>query len=417
MSETTNPLTLLVLSDIHFGKLSVSTDFALSDDPPPHIMSNPVSMKDNLIEVIKEEHIDAMLITGDLTSKARPSEFKECYNTIIEIADRIGIEKKNIFFSFGNHDVDWNISELSEHKETGAFKDKLYLEVAASVGNIFIRNLESKEKGPLPGSGVYCRDKYIIYVLNSGYHSTHNQEYNHGKLGGNQYEWLRDIINKYADASKWHILMLHHHPFKYSFPSLVEDISCLEEGSEILDIIGKSQIDIVCHGHRHHPKLFTELCNNWESPITFFCAGSLSVHEKHRNHGEIPNLFHLIDLKNRAENEAATGTVRSFEYFTMKGWIPAKYSELVPLDTNQSFGSIHIQKEKEKAAQDMIANLLSEQPETCVELPKHSELALSLKCMNLIDLNRLIQKIVKEEFGHKLMGRYPEDDIAIIRQD
>lgn len=282
---------------------------------------------------------------------------------------------------------------------------------------IYIKNHEPTEKGPIPGSGVYCRDKYVVYILNSGYYSTYCQIYSHGKLGKEQYDWLRDILPRYKSIAKWHILMLHHHPFKYSFPNLTEDISCLEEGSELVDIIGNSQIDLVCHGHRHHPTLFTQMRDNWESPITFFCAGSLSVHEKHREHGRIPNLFHLINLQNRedSENQAATGTVKSFEYLPMKGWIPLNDSLFVPLDPKQFFGSINSLDEKERSASTIITDLLRGNTVTYVELPKHHDLPLSLKCMPLKDLNSLIKKIVSQTGKYKIMGKYPDNDIIIMK--
>ena len=288
MSIDMRPLSVLILSDIHFGRDAVSDDFALENSPPPHKIQNAVPMKRNLIENLSGKNVEAILVTGDLTSAGGPSEFQACRNCIVEIAETIGVEKENIFFAFGNHDVNWPISKLSDDEHGTAIKDELYVNVAASVGHIFIQNLNDYESGPIPGSGLFCRDKFVLYVANSGYFSAHNQQYSHGKLGPDQYDWLKNSILKHSNISKWQILMLHHHPFKYTYPTLVEDISCLEEGSEIVDLIGSSNIDIVCHGHRHHPKLFTDMRTNWNTPITFFCSGSLSVNERHRRLGGLP---------------------------------------------------------------------------------------------------------------------------------
>lgn len=138
MPNQVQPLSLLVLSDIHFGKSSISPDFALRDDPPSDGVVHAVSMKKSLIDVTNKEHVDAMIVTGDLTSEAEPSEFKECYSTILEIASSLGIDQGNTFFSFGNHDVNWKISKLSRNSTNkSVLKDKLYLDVAASIGDIY----------------------------------------------------------------------------------------------------------------------------------------------------------------------------------------------------------------------------------------------------------------------------------------
>jgi hypothetical protein len=73
-----------------------------------------------------------------------------------------------------------------------------------------------------------------------------------------------------------------------------------------------------------------------------------------KDQGEIPNLFHLMELESRAENKAAVGTVQTFQYVTMKGWIPIIYSDIVPLDSYQKFGSIHTTTERESDARKMI---------------------------------------------------------------
>lgn len=414
MIDNLKPLTFLVLSDIHFGASSYSPDFAIKSSPPPHLISNVAPMMESLLNTVSRGHIDSILITGDLTTTGGPSEFKECLDSVNIVAERASVDRENIYFAFGNHDVNWRISKLAEPGDGLGFQDNLYHEVAASVGNIYIENSKANEKGPLPGSGIYCRDNYIVYVVNSGFYSIHSQDHKHGKIGIAQYKWLAGCIDHYADSSKWHILMLHHHPFKYTYPTIVQDMSCLEEGSELVDLIGKSQIDIVCHGHRHHPKLFTELKNNWKSPVTFFCAGSLAVNERHRYRGVIPNLFHIIKLEDRSEKCAAIGTIESFEYSILNGWIPCKFSEFVPLDGIQTFGSVSTELENEKEAEDLISNILGRNEDQFIALPKLSALPLSLKCVNLEVLNALMKNIVNEKFKLKLIGKYP-DEIAIVR--
>ncbi len=102
------PTSLLVLSDIHFGQLSCSSDFAL---PPNNAneFQNAVSMKASLIETAANSGVDAIVVTGDLTSIASPAEFIGAVQAVNEIRAGCGVAAENVFFTFGNHDTNWRI--------------------------------------------------------------------------------------------------------------------------------------------------------------------------------------------------------------------------------------------------------------------------------------------------------------------
>ena len=86
MHDNLKPLSLLILSDIHFGASAISEDFAINSEPPEHLIEGAISMKESLIEAIRNEKkkIDAILIAGDLTTAGGPSEFKECFDSSTE---------------------------------------------------------------------------------------------------------------------------------------------------------------------------------------------------------------------------------------------------------------------------------------------------------------------------------------------
>src|ERR1043165_4517419 len=108
--------TLLVVSDVHFGKFAVSPDFSLVDAAPASdYFTGGVPMKESLVTTINGLSLPfaAMLVSGDLTSVASPSEFHGSVEAMWDIADRVGIPRTRVFFTFGNHDVDWRISSLA----------------------------------------------------------------------------------------------------------------------------------------------------------------------------------------------------------------------------------------------------------------------------------------------------------------
>lgn len=311
-------LTFLLISDIHFGPSAFSVDFALKDAPPKHQISAAVPMKPSLIEALLDKSISVLLASGDLTSTGSPSEFDQCSATVFEIGSALGLQNENIFFTFGNHDVDWRVSSLAT--EDGREKDPLYTKVAGKIGGIFVKNPTPSSEGPLPGCAVYERAGFALFVANSGYYCSHAQAYRHGILGEEQLKWLEGSLSAIAsDDLCWRILLLHHHPQNYPYPTPTEDISCLHEGSELLELIGKSRIDIVCHGHRHHPYLRTMMLSGWTAPVTFLCAGSLAVNEVERRLGEIPNVCHVVNLESRNPDGAAIGNVLTYKYTTSLG--------------------------------------------------------------------------------------------------
>ena len=394
---------LLLLSDIHFGKYADSPDFVNDPSILQHQLRCSVPMKQALIDKLKGEAFDGILVLGDITSVGSPSEFVGCTKVLKEIGDALGISPNKIFHSFGNHDLDWSISKLADGKE-----DDLYHKVAASVGSLFVDvNTNLQTNGPLPGSGYYETEKYCLYILNSGYFSVHNQVYKHGRLGKEQMDWLKKIMAS-ADTRKWRIVMLHHHPFNYPYPTPIEDISCIQEGADLVELMGDKGIDIVCHGHRHHPRLHTELKSEWHSPITFISAGSLSVNPMFRNKGEIPNCFHILHLEERV-NEAAIGELHTFKYSSSEGWIPARYEPSLPLDDVRKFGILSTRVERISAARKVI----EENDQKC-ELPIKSNLSEALQCTSLSELNSVFEQAAID-LGGKKIGKYP-NEVMVIRE-
>lgn len=398
MPKSTN---LLILSDIHFGK-SDFQEFRRVDDVLSDEAKNEV--KDGLIAKIKDKGIDAIIVSGDITSEGQPKEFNGGIEAVYYIADKIGIKKDDVFFVFGNHDVNWDISKLKDTK-----CDDGYLKIAGSVPSIYIENKNCIERGPVIGAGVYNREYATIFILNSSFFSVHSQEYNHGKLGEDQLFWLKESLETHKKEGTCNILLMHHHPYKYSFPSPTEDISCVEEGSELIDLLSGFGIDLICHGHRHHPKIITRIDNGWKSPITFLCAGSLSIGSQERMLGQIPNLFHVIQFHGRnQETGAAFGLVENYEHQIGLGWVPLKSSHACDgLDDKKWFGSTKGKDELEDVVKDIIQNTFDKSIDNHY-LMEHTDLPLELKCLKYEQLNEIFEKVSRICFDKGLIGKYPE---------
>jgi 3',5'-cyclic AMP phosphodiesterase CpdA len=403
-------LSFLVLSDIHFGRYAATADFVPIGTKLGPQISNAAPMRNSLIETAAHCKSDSILVPGDLTSIGAPAEFQGAVAFTRDVAARCNVRLEDTFFTFGNHDANWRVSRLAE--ESDDFQpDSGYTDISTRIGGLLVTNPSDGILGPFPGSGLFVREKYDLLVLNTGAFCSHEQNFAHGKIGAEQLDWARNILAKWESRGRWKIVMLHHHTFSYPYPTPGPDISVVEEAPELLEAFGKAGVDLVCHGHRHHPRICTRMETGWQHAITFFCAGSTAVTPAQRNNGEIPNLFHVASLKGRGDSGQAVGSVDTFRYTTGEGWIRPQRSSQVPLDSPQIFGSYATDAERRTDA----VNWLTPRRPGPAKLPAFAELPLSLQCMPWSDLKSLLQE-VGAGLGCDLAGAYPEDTVILPKE-
>lgn len=390
---------IALISDIHYGQFSRTSEFSVPGEKIKDENTGGESLKEGMVSLLKGESIDYLCVAGDLTSLGSPQEFAYCEDLILEIAEKLGIQKENILLGLGNHDIDWNITELYKNfnDENADFpiemvKDQ-YRRIAASASLVNLKKLTAPtRKGPAPFSGIIENDSFIMFVLNTGWCCTKEEANRPGKLDTQQLEWFEKEAANCKDVSKWKVILMHHHPFNYKYPVVCPDYSTLLEGSNFLDIAGKNGFNLVIHGHRHHPRAETNWKSGWDHPITFVCAGSFSVNASHRSFGSIPNTLHIIELT----DELGTVHLRNYQY-SAKGWIPFYNNcDETPLDGEMLFGKLFKPAEIEQAIK---------------ELPENKDLEWAnlpecLKFMPYKDLNARINENLPPSV--KMIGSFPK---------
>lgn len=341
---------MALISDIHFGELSRTEEFAIPGESTKDKTQGAVSLSESLINILKEQDVQYLFIAGDLTSRGSPHEFRYCEEKIIAIAEAAGISRENLIWGMGNHDVDWKISELHAHEKyngtSPAVQQILQEKYGTIAASVAISNIDKLPKeplvGPVPVSGVFENETFIAIVLNSSICCTHDQKVKHGKLTEKQLNWLRKLAVKYRTDTRWKFILMHHHPYNYTYHVPGLDISMIEEGSEFTEIAAEMGVDAILHGHRHHPWAETVQKGQWNKPMTFICAGSLTVNAEHRSNGDVPNTFHIIELAD------TVGILRLFnyEYSTSRGWIPLETNKPeTPLDSEMRYGKVILESE------------------------------------------------------------------------
>lgn len=403
---------IAVVSDIHYGKFSRTLEFSVPGEEIKDDNRGAVSLQDGLIKILKDMQVEYLCVAGDLTSVASPQEFHYCEEKLLYIANKVGISEEHIVCCLGNHDIDRNITKLSDNliseetePEVAALIKESYNLIAANcaTSNLKKLNKSMKKIGPVPYSMIYEEEQFIVFVLNSGWLCTHDQDYPHGKLAESQLTWFRKLAETFKEDSRKKILLMHHHPVNYQYPLPVADISALEEGSEIINIANTNGIDIIIHGHRHHPIARTLQIRSGAKPITLLCAGSLSVNSLHRNNGEIPNTLHILEL----DEEDQTIILYNYKYTGATGWEEVKFCDEIPLDHKMKLGRIYTSEQIE----DEIVKL----PKTEGGIVTWDNLNECLQYITYKELNDKVKEKLSEKY--RVIGVFPNDVCFLEKEE
>ena len=393
-----------IISDIHFGILSRTNELVV---PGEEVQDNTIGaapLLEGASEIFKQHSIDYLFIAGDLTSVASPQEYYYCEKAVVDFATMCGITTDNIIFCTGNHDVDWQVVNLAQGCKSKDSKVKeivaeKYQRIAAATGVHIISDMIKPQNGIVPFSGVVEKERFVVFVLNTGLFCSNEQKVSHGKLGERQLNWLKDSLERFKDDTRDKIVLMHHHPVNYPYPILVWDPSLIEEDSDFTKIIGENDVTIVIHGHRHHPRVKTALETNWKHAVVFLCAGSFSVNADHRLGGEIPNTLHILELTNSREKYI----LYNYQYASGIGWKPAQFNDsTMPLDYKMQVG---------KVVSDETACSLIKNYEHLKRPLNWEDLDDDLKYLPVEKINKLFRSVLKPNYS--VIGKFPEEVVVL----
>ena len=401
---------IAILSDIHFGKDSRTSSFTVPKGEDFHKSKEVYPLEEGLIELLTKMHPQYFFVAGDLTSLGNPQEFYYCESKIVSIANRIGIDCKDIICVLGNHDVDWNISKLgdtvdNETKEVVALIREKYQMIAANCAKVNMDQLKLcySDVGPAPFSGVIEKEDFVVFILNSSWCCTHNQQFPHGKLEQKQLRWFENTVNSYQADPRKKIILMHHHPFNYSYPIPEIDISTIEEGPQLMDIAAHNGVDIIVHGHRHHPRIETIQIKSGTKPITMICSGSLSVNHTQRNNGEIPNTIHFLDIDQSKDYHI----VHNYKYTEASGWkLIEQYCKETPIDPVMVVGKIF---SSDTIDETIKKYAICDRQRICWE-----DLEECLKFMLYKELNKRFIDILSPT--HDIVGEFPKEVVLLKKE-
>lgn len=391
----------LIISDLHFGCHAYFEEFA----PKPNNLLN-VPAKKFFIEMLNELNPEYLIISGDLTSKGSPAEFDIFQEFINDILIRTKIDVNKIITCIGNHDLDWSISSISDHQTYHKLSTKT---ASYSIDN---KMFNFDHKGTDEYCGIKLFENAIYFILNSASFSSKLQNPKGGELGDKQLDWLTRMGDQYITDSRFKILVLHHHPYPYSYPVTHKDVSLLKESGELMDLCGKYGISLICHGHRHHPRVHIAHSTGSNS-VALISAGSFSVNASERHLGTIPNMLHLVRINGRSI------TLYNYGLDHMNGWsLYTQVHDAVPVDPVMFIDRYYDSQAISLAADSLISEYTSS-GRNKIELPRWCDLPAALKSIRTLDLSKILSEKLKLS-GYELISKIESHNqlpIKAIKED
>lgn len=354
-----NFIKVAVISDLHIGDMAKGKDFS----PEKTENASVENYLQEFSDFITESKLSAeyLLVTGDISNRAKESEFWLASDIIGNIAKILGVPKNRILFCPGNHDVDWEAMTAQQNAGAGPdFILKAKYTNLLKPGLIFSENQDS-------GSGAFDAAPYFVawtfedltvFSLNSAIYDGPDTKPHCGEIKSEQLLAIEALIDKHFDKSKTNIFILHHHPKQYHDRTFRHgDTSGMINADGLLHLLSKKEIDFIVHGHKHIPRFDMEI-NSDGHPLWILCSGSFSSRLDDRHFGGVGNFFHIIDFHSRCKSNGwSRGAVKSWAHLLGHKWIE---SGTIDFDSSNQFGAYVSPKILKEKLEETLQKLLEE---------------------------------------------------------
>lgn len=306
------PFKIAVVSDLHchpeMRNSSENNTILFSAKLRSPINEHPV---EDLLEIIEKDNleVDLLLSPGDITHQCDQQGFFSGWSYVKEISS--ALKSTDTIATIGNHDVD------SRHTHS-----QYSLDIPKKVKQSF--PISKNDIGTFWDQGFTFIEKQEaqILVLNSTHFHTHYNKDKpvenpvvRGKVEAAQIEEIRRYLDSHK-TEKIKIFLCHHHPVNHSRLSLGEH-DFIENGEDLLNVLGEFRFDLVIHGHKHDPWLrYVNTYCGYQLPV--LSSGSFSATNQILWAGKF-NYFHIVELIKRGE-APALGAIVTYTFKNKSGW-------------------------------------------------------------------------------------------------
>lgn len=178
-----------------------------------------------LTRAVQSAQADHIVVTGDLTQLALPSEFDQARG----ILQALGPPQK-VFVVPGNHDA---LVAASWSESYGRWADYMASDPASPQKPLEFPTLRIRGQVALIGLST-ARPTPILSAA--------------GSIGTRQLQRLAEILQQMARRRLFRVLLIHHPPL----PGMVSFHKRLRDAGELAAIAKQQGAELILHGHSHH---------------------------------------------------------------------------------------------------------------------------------------------------------------------
>jgi 3',5'-cyclic AMP phosphodiesterase CpdA len=295
VSDETRQVTIVHLSDLHFGERDHQFNTPHDVNGEPVAGARYPSLLDHLENLLRlpDDRLVLGCITGDLTTFSIESEFGEAADFVRGFGRRILHDDSltRVCLVPGNHDLQYDLPTLDERWRNYLkfYRDLFPRKTFKTADDLF-------QLHRYPGT--------IVLALNSAkYVEKGKPEQDRGNLDADHLKAIKGMLDKVPKAefeSSIRVALMHHHPIL--IPALAETgrrYDAIHNSGLLLTLLRKYGFHLILHGHKHNPHTFSDdmragFAGSNRRPILVVAGGSAGSKDLPP---EIRNTFNLINVK------------------------------------------------------------------------------------------------------------------------
>jgi len=308
---------IAIVSDLHAGPNNPYPE--LRTGPSVDIRSRFLGLgplSDCLSSLLRETPDDArfLICTGDLSTKCHSAEIRRAATFLTSLAEAIQVPEEHRGLVPGNHDIDWNLTELAVSVDDwyDAHRQSKFSAIVEELAPTFAFPTRGRPRA-LGGSSSPLR----LFLLDSPFQDRKSTNPHHGRLGAEQLAELTSLIGAAADKVP-RVVVLHHHVTPMGRNVDAPDYSLLQDAADFLEVVSAGDVRLVLHGHQHRPYL-RELTHPGATAVVLG-AGSTAVDYKELPHESLHSL-HVVHV-DEISGATVRGRVLTRLLSLTEGWLP-----------------------------------------------------------------------------------------------
>lgn len=319
----------VILGDPHFTEeqgshLKIKKNGELASELPT---INPWA---GLKQLVAEQGLeaDAILCPGDIAFQNSANTLSAGWKHLVDLGEHMKCE--HVVSATGNHDV-------TSRSQADAFKKAVIRNLKAGNGPFeLLKCLHPPYPSVTRGDTDHQQGRdhrvryfgaslllvtaarYQILIVNSCSEHGHDEfEHERGTFPPSAVDELKVALTQ-CDPKKISVAIMHHPPESHTQDGAgAHDF--IDNGQELLKLLADQGDWLVVHGHKHEARL-GQASGSGLQPVVFGAA-SLAIHIEEVK-GTVRNQFYLLKL--RLESRGLTGRFQTWDWFTGRGWEPAR---------------------------------------------------------------------------------------------